>query len=62
MRSGDRGSASDLDLFRFWADNLAKHGPFGFYDRDFFADYTPGYLYALWLVGVVGQLSAASAT
>ncbi len=23
----------------------------GFYDRAFFADYTPGYLYALWLVG-----------
>ena len=50
------GFKSDLDLFRFWADNLAKDGPFGFYDRDFFADYTPGYLYALWLVGVVGQL------
>ena len=42
------GFGSDLDLFRFWADDLAKHGPFGFYDRDFFADYTPGYLYALW--------------
>ena len=50
------GFRSDLDLFRFWADNLGKQGPFGFYDRDFFADYTPGYLYALWLVGVVGQL------
>ena len=44
------GFKSDLDLFRFWADNLGKQGPFGFYDRDFFADYTPGYLYALWLV------------
>ncbi len=49
------GFQTDLDLFRFWAANLADHGPFGFYDRDFFADYTPGYLYALWLVGVVGQ-------
>ena len=55
--SGLRGSGfdSDLGLFRFWASNLADHGPFGFYDRGFFADYTPGYLYALWLVGVVGQ-------
>ena len=53
---GLRGSGfgSDLDLFRFWATELAEHGPFGFYDRGFFADYTPGYLYALWLVGAVG--------
>jgi hypothetical protein len=55
--SGLRGSGfdSDLGLFRFWASNLADQGPFGFYDRGFFADYTPGYLYPLWLVGVVGQ-------
>ncbi|HEY3333627.1 MAG TPA: phospholipid carrier-dependent glycosyltransferase [Candidatus Limnocylindrales bacterium] len=54
---GLRGSGfgSDLDLFRFWASELAQHGPFGFYDRGFFADYTPGYLYALWVVGVVGS-------
>ena len=50
------GFKSDLQLFQFWATNLAQHGPFGFYERDFFADYTPGYLYALWLVGIVGQL------
>lgn len=50
------GFRTDLDLFRYWADSLAQHGPFGFYDRGFFADYTPGYLYALWLVGVVGSL------
>ena len=54
---GLRGSGfgSDLDLFHFWAADLAEHGPFGFYDRGFFADYTPGYLYALWAVGVVGS-------
>ena len=50
------GFKTDLDLFRYWADSLAQHGPFGFYDRGFFADYTPGYLYALWLVGIVGSL------
>ena len=27
----------------------------GFYGRDFFHDYTPGYLYVLWLVGLVGN-------
>jgi hypothetical protein len=31
--------------------NLAAEGPFGFYQRDFFHDYTPGYLYALWFMG-----------
>ncbi|HEY4751903.1 MAG TPA: hypothetical protein VIH37_01385, partial [Candidatus Limnocylindrales bacterium] len=50
------GFKTDVDLFRYWADSLGQHGPFGFYDRGFFADYTPGYLYALWLVGIVGSL------
>ena len=35
--------------------NLAEQGLHGFYDRPFFHDYTPGYLYVLYLVGLVGQ-------
>ncbi len=50
------GFGVDVQAFRYWADNLAQLGPFGFYDRGFFADYTPGYLYVLWLVGLVGRL------
>jgi C-terminal four TMM region of protein-O-mannosyltransferase/Dolichyl-phosphate-mannose-protein mannosyltransferase len=52
------GSGFDVDIgaFRYWASNLASNGPFGFYQRDFFHDYTPGYLYVLWAVGVVGNL------
>ena len=50
------GFKVDLEAFRFWAGDLARNGPFGFYDRPFFHDYTPGYLYVLWLVGLVGQL------
>ncbi len=50
------GFEVDLGAFRYWASNLASEGPFGFYDRDFFHDYTPGYLYVLWLVGVVGNV------
>ena len=46
---------NDLGAFRFWAGELAAHGPLGFYDRDFLHDYTPGYMYVLWLVGIVGQ-------
>ncbi|HEX2626452.1 MAG TPA: phospholipid carrier-dependent glycosyltransferase, partial [Candidatus Limnocylindrales bacterium] len=50
------GFRNDLGAFQFWADNLADHGLFGFYDQDFFHDYTPGYLYVLWIVGGVGNL------
>src|SRR5688572_7668479 len=49
------GFDADLSSFRFWADNLADNGFYGFYQRDFFHDYTPGYLYVLWLVGTVGN-------
>ena len=56
------GFKNDLLSFQFWAGNLADNGIFGFYaraaapDGGFFADYTPGYLYALWIVGGVGNL------
>jgi hypothetical protein len=49
------GFPADLSSFRFWADDLARNGLYGFYQRDFFHDYTPGYLYVLWLVGSVGR-------
>jgi hypothetical protein len=50
------GFGVDLNAFRAWAINLASEGLHGFYDRDFFHDYTPGYLYVLWLVGMVGSV------
>ncbi|MHB8399517.1 MAG: phospholipid carrier-dependent glycosyltransferase, partial [Candidatus Limnocylindrales bacterium] len=50
------GFAVDLSAFRFWAADLAQNGPWGFYGRPFFHDYTPGYLYALWLVGLVERV------
>ncbi|MEO8462650.1 MAG: phospholipid carrier-dependent glycosyltransferase [Chloroflexota bacterium] len=49
------GFANDISAFQYWASNLASQGPGGFYDRDFFHDYTPGYLYVLWVVGLIGQ-------
>ena len=54
------GFGVDLVSFRAWADDLAQNGPFGFYSRPYFHDYTPGYLYVLWLTGIVG-LSLANA-
>ena len=56
------GFATDLNAFDFWARNLAAEGPFGFYQRDFFHDYTPGYLYALWLVGWFVTTSGVTGT
>jgi len=50
------GFGVDIGAFSYWANNLADHGLYGFYERDFFHDYTPGYLYVLWLVGSVGNL------
>jgi Gpi18-like mannosyltransferase len=50
------GFKVDLASFQFWASNLASEGLYGFYSRPFFHDYTPGYLYVLWVVGGVGNL------
>jgi hypothetical protein len=49
------GFKVDLGAFQYWANNLAQQGPNGFYERGFFADYTPGYLYVLWLMGLLGD-------
>ena len=51
------GSGFGVDRASFigWANDLAAHGPSGFYSRVSFIDYTPGYLYVLWLLGVVGN-------
>ncbi len=49
------GFGVDIGLFRFWAAQLAEHGPTDFYNRDFFVDYAPGYMYVLWIVGLLRQ-------
>jgi len=59
------GFKVDIDSFSSWALTLAEHGPDGFYRNAGFADYTPGYLYPLWLVGLaarfLGDLTGAGA-
>jgi Gpi18-like mannosyltransferase len=50
------GFKNDISAFQFWANELADHGLNGFYGRGFFIDYSPGYLYVLWLVGIVGNV------
>src|SRR5262245_1230246 len=45
------GFKGDLNLFQEWARRLADVGPRAFYAKGEFADYPPGYLYVLWLIG-----------
>jgi hypothetical protein len=52
------GFESDIGTFTAWALQLAEHGPGTFYASAGFADYPPGYLYVLWLVGGLGHLLA----
>ncbi|MBA2558059.1 MAG: hypothetical protein H0V12_12070, partial [Chloroflexi bacterium] len=49
------GFGSDLSSFTSWALTMAEVGPGAFYGSVSFADYPPGYLYVLWIVGLVAQ-------
>ncbi len=44
------GFPTDIGTFKGWATALAERGPEAFYGSGF-ADYLPGYLYVLWLIG-----------
>jgi hypothetical protein len=44
------GFPNDLGAFQAWANDIAQHGPIGFYDRAGFIDYPPVYLLLLGLV------------
>ncbi len=46
------GFPTDIATFKGWAAALAERGPRGFYGTGF-ADYLPGYLYVLWLIGAL---------
>ena len=52
------GFESDIGTFTAWAMQLGQHGPSTFYATAGFADYPPGYLYVLWLLGGLGNLLA----
>ena len=45
------GLVSDVNLFRDWSQKLATAGPRHFYERGYFANYPPGYMYVLLVVG-----------
>ncbi|MEA2676350.1 MAG: dolichyl-phosphate-mannose-protein mannosyltransferase [Chloroflexota bacterium] len=52
------GFKSDISTFTAWAIQLGQNGPGSFYANAGFADYPPGYLYVLWILGGLGGLLA----
>jgi Gpi18-like mannosyltransferase/outer membrane protein assembly factor BamB len=48
------GFRTDVISFQAWAGRLASEGPGTLYQSGFI-DYTPGYMYVLWLIGIVGR-------
>lgn len=49
------GLVGDLGAYTNWAITLVNVGPGEFYDSAGFADYPPGYLYVLWLIGTISK-------
>ncbi len=49
------GFPVDIGTFKAWAHHLAERGPAAFYGAGF-ADYLPGYLYVLWVIGEIHRI------
>lgn len=50
------GYAIDMSCFRAWALAAYEHGPSGFYASLNFADYPPGYMCVLWVLGFLRSI------
>ena len=50
------GYANDLALFDHWATHAAANGLAGVYGSDIFIDYPPGYVYVLYLIGLLKSM------
>ncbi len=53
------GYKNDISSYESWALQMASQGPAGIYRAGYFLDYPPGYLYALWLMGIVANATGA---
>ncbi len=53
------GYHNDISSYESWALQMAAEGPAGIYREGYFLDYPPGYLYALWLAGIVASAAGA---
>ncbi len=51
-----KGFEGDVNTFKAWAQMAASKGLANFYSPDVFADYPPGYIYVLYLIGKIQML------
>ncbi len=56
------GYGVDIGCFTGWANEMYRVGPAGFYVTEGFSDYPPGYMLALWPLGMLGSLMGTGAT
>ncbi|NLO16254.1 MAG: phospholipid carrier-dependent glycosyltransferase [Clostridiales bacterium] len=56
------GYGVDIGCFTGWANRMAEVGPAMFYRTDIHSDYPPGYMLALWPLGVLGRWLGTGAT
>ena len=54
------GFDTDLGTYKAWALRLADIGPADFYAPNYFCDYPPGFLYILWLIGLLFKATGMS--
>ncbi len=52
----------DVGTYEAWALRLAADGPTHAYHSGYFLDYPPGYLYVLWVAGLIARFFHASGT
>ncbi len=53
------GYKNDISSYESWALQMASQGPARIYRAGYFLDYPPGYLYALWLMGILANATGA---
>ncbi len=51
-----KGHPTDMSCFRGWASYSANAGLLNLYNGGFFADYPPGYMYVLYIFGLLGKV------
>src|ERR1700722_2033711 len=54
------GFGPDVGDYQAWGSQIATFGPARTYAQGFFLDYPPGYLYALWVVGILAHAIGAT--
>ncbi|HVA81239.1 MAG TPA: hypothetical protein VNF29_09975, partial [Candidatus Binataceae bacterium] len=54
------GFGPDVGSYQAWAQQISSLGPAHTYQQGYFLDYPPGYLYALWVAGIIARFTHAT--